>query len=706
MKAIIIKQVQYTTYIVFCFLLFTTQLYAQNEQDSIIRTLMSMTFDELANVRVILPNKVAQTASETPAIVTVITSEELKNMGARELTDVLQIVPGFELDKRFLGTVGVGIRGVKDPRFTSRLLILIDGIPYNHIFYGTSLNYGYDFDIENIERIEIIRGPGSALYGRNALSGVINIISKNGEQEKGLKLTAAAGNFQTYKGRIAYSYANDKFNAYFSVNKHQSNITDVTTTDDYGYEQTWGISQDNLQVNTKVAYKNLCFTGMYLKQNPRAGLMDTRAPSDNGYYQLHYKKALTKKMELTIKLFGHNERYKETIEFLKPNTQAQIPGTNLKYADIYPLGVYYTPSFDEYLYGGEIETQIELSANNTLFVGIQSDWHGVNDVVIDANVDMVTLAPLPKVDRYNQVRFEPGWLKNNGHKYNNTAVYLQDTWYILPTLCLTLGGRLDMDSEIGTVFNPRLGAVWNVMENMHVKLLYGSAYRAPAPSEQFQTMGYAIGNVNLKPERLQSFETSVGYKFKSMLSQVNFFYNQLENMIYAETILDVSKARTYYNLGKNISTGIEFENKLMIGKQFYTFMNYSFFISENTDDMNGEETTYSHVDVSPHKFTVGINTTFAKYFNLNTHLFYRSTMQKFTVYDSVTKLYREISHDKTGNFAVWNATFRCAHLIDHFELKASVYNILDAEYYSQDVQHTHQPRQNQRQFILSISYTL
>ena len=172
------------------------QTYVQ-ESDTAMARIYSMSLDELMNAKVAIATKTNQPISESPSSVSVITSDDIKNLGARELVDVLQTIPGFELLKKFDGEYGAGVRGVKDPRSTSKLLIMIDGIPYNQILYGYSIYFGYDINLDVIERIEIIRGPGSALYGRNAFSGVINIITKTARANEKLSIKGILGTFNT-----------------------------------------------------------------------------------------------------------------------------------------------------------------------------------------------------------------------------------------------------------------------------------------------------------------------------------------------------------------------------------------------------------------------------------------------------------------------------------------------------------------------------
>ncbi|MBK7861870.1 MAG: TonB-dependent receptor plug domain-containing protein [Archangiaceae bacterium] len=118
---------------------------------------------------------VTVSTAESPGVVTVITREEIHDMGARDLIDVLRFVPGFDFSNDVEGTVGLTVRGIW--ALEGKALVLLDGMPYNDLEYGNVL-FGNRAPVDLIERIEIIRGPGSAIYGGFAALAVINIVTR------------------------------------------------------------------------------------------------------------------------------------------------------------------------------------------------------------------------------------------------------------------------------------------------------------------------------------------------------------------------------------------------------------------------------------------------------------------------------------------------------------------------------------------------
>jgi outer membrane receptor for ferrienterochelin and colicin len=155
------------------FLLLSGSAFGQESDDS---DLMAMSLEDLLNMEITVATGEGKKLSprETPAIVTVITKEEIRKTGMRNLFDILRMTPGFEFAGDIWGVVGYGTRGI----FASegKILIMVDGIPFNDHLYGYPY-FADQFFAETIEKVEIIRGPGSAIYGGFAELAVVNIIT-------------------------------------------------------------------------------------------------------------------------------------------------------------------------------------------------------------------------------------------------------------------------------------------------------------------------------------------------------------------------------------------------------------------------------------------------------------------------------------------------------------------------------------------------
>jgi iron complex outermembrane receptor protein len=149
--------------------------------------------EALVTLATLHPHKVR----EAPAIISVITAEQIKNMGARNLADVLITIPGIGiLTSTAWSRAEIEVRGV-ETRQSDKVLVLVDGHRLNDPFFGGATTITDDFPLENVKQIEIIRGPGSALYGANAFVAVINIITKKAEEIDGIQLNLGYGSFET-----------------------------------------------------------------------------------------------------------------------------------------------------------------------------------------------------------------------------------------------------------------------------------------------------------------------------------------------------------------------------------------------------------------------------------------------------------------------------------------------------------------------------
>ena len=152
-------------------------------------------FTEESDLQKILNKNVAVstqklTTRETPGIISVVTSEEIQNSGARDLIDVLRLVPGFDVMQDLQFVMGIGLRGSWANE--GKVLVMMDGQPFNELLYQT-VAVGNRFSVDAIERIEIIRGPGSAVYGGSAEYGVINMITKAAGSLNGVAVYGTGG---------------------------------------------------------------------------------------------------------------------------------------------------------------------------------------------------------------------------------------------------------------------------------------------------------------------------------------------------------------------------------------------------------------------------------------------------------------------------------------------------------------------------------
>ncbi len=218
-------------------------------------------------------------ASKAPSIVTVITAEEIKNLGYRTFVEVLRTVQGFEVLKYAdFGVVGPSVRGIATSSNANGIRLMLDGHFVNDPLRGGAFGEFDDFPVESIKRIEIIRGPGSAMYGENAFSAVINIITKDTKDIDGARVSSGYGSFETYDENIVFGKRYGKVDVSGMVRYRQTSGFDgIVKRDSQTAIDTavapFGIPPASLapgkvydarqeyDINLKAAYNNLYFLG-------------------------------------------------------------------------------------------------------------------------------------------------------------------------------------------------------------------------------------------------------------------------------------------------------------------------------------------------------------------------------------------------------------------------------------------------------------
>jgi outer membrane receptor protein involved in Fe transport len=283
---------------------------------------MGVSVDELLSMKVSVSSKKSLNTRESPGIISVITDEEIANSGARNLMDVLRLVPGFEFGYDIDGAIGVAMRGIWGHE--GKVLLQIDGQEMNELLYST-LQFGNHYPIDNIKRIEILRGPGSCVYGGFAELGVINIITKKSDDLKGVAGKLTLGTMQRDYGRANLSLGVGKFFDGFDFsltgNGGLANRTDRTYIDGGGFE--YGpdskIAQErsgnaNLNVNIKDLSLRAIFD--YYGTNT-ADAWDSQPGVTNDFYSVlgeaRYEINPNQKLTITPKL---NYKYQIPYQYL------------------------------------------------------------------------------------------------------------------------------------------------------------------------------------------------------------------------------------------------------------------------------------------------------------------------------------------------------------------------------------------------------
>ena len=196
-KRILIRMVMFVS-LLLPVLGFAEIVFAQQTEDTGPEDFFEMSLEELAEISIDVASRKESTAREAPGVVTVITRDQIQKSGARDLIDILRLVPGFDVGFDTNGAYGVAIRGIWANE--GKVLVLMDGVPLNDEMYGT-FQYGHHIPVDIIERIEIMRGPGSVMYGESAELGVISIKTMTPQKENDIFVSTTYSRMEEISGR-------------------------------------------------------------------------------------------------------------------------------------------------------------------------------------------------------------------------------------------------------------------------------------------------------------------------------------------------------------------------------------------------------------------------------------------------------------------------------------------------------------------------
>ncbi len=512
---------------------------------------------------------------DNPGIVTIITSEEITQAGARDLIDVLRLVPGmhFGLDQN--GYVSLGIRG--NWANEGKILLMIDGLEMNEL-YAANISFGNHYPVDLIERIEVIKGPGSAVYGGFAEFGVINIITKSTESHNGIYWGVhRAANFKAVSKKTFSLYFGKKWDkksfsistyggkGYRSDRDHFAFHDNATSMDDFG--DYCSLKEDS---NIDPGFINLTFTN---------GNFSVRSIFDL------YKVTNVSTINDDCKhLYSQSIRtnYTELKYVYKPLPKLVITPRM--------TGIFQYTKYKN----GDVSSRRNYMHRPRLNLNVSYDiTHRINLLVgADAYFDKIT----------NELKYDFLSYTDNEFDYKNTAAFSQ-LLLRFPWINVTMGARYETNTEYGSTLVPRL-TFTKRFENWHFKFLLGKGYRAPTVGNLLQGFdgSYSINSDsttislqgNLIPETTNFIEAEIGYRInKDALLTCNIFdINTSDPIVYYtfndETISNFMMKNyhsptgidVYSNFDESGTQGFELGLKLK-NEDVAVSCNYSFYSVRN-----------------------------------------------------------------------------------------------------------------------------
>ena len=472
----------------------------------------------------------AQPISKAPAVATVITADEIKEMGATDLDEVLETVPGLHVSRRAAGYTPIytfrGVFATENPQ----VLMLVNGISINNLFVGDRNQVWDGYPVESISRIEVIRGPGSAVYGADAFSGVINIITKQANEIDGFEFGSRVGSFDRQDAWALYGGNLSGFDVAFTAEFHDTDGHDEDIDVDAATIQGTSLAPDSVNTGTEnfdvrldISRGNWQFrTGLQRRRNFETGAGVAEALDPNGEFEsdrwnadvTYHNPTFTDSWDLKaqVSYFDTSQEVSEDI-ILFPSGSF-LPGP----IGPFPNGVIGNPEVWERHWRYSLTGLFSGFNNHSIRTGIGYTHQDIYKVEEEKNFGLDgNGVPIPLGNPPVDVSDTPAVFLPEKHR-NNAFVFIQDVWQLSNDWELTAGLRYDDYNDFGDTWNPRLALVWAARHDLTAKLLYGEAFRAPSMAEfRNQNNPVAIGNSELDPEEMETLELAFDYRPKDNL---------------------------------------------------------------------------------------------------------------------------------------------------------------------------------------------
>ena len=637
--------------------------------------LWDIPLEELGQMRVVsIASGSATPLDKAAAITSVINAEDIAAMGATDLDEVLETVPGLHVnhsDQVFAPKyIFRGITSTSNPQ----ALLLINGVPATTAMFGNRGNTWGGMPVKAIKRIEVIRGPGSALYGADAYAGVINILTKNAQDIDGVVTGARAGSFDTQAAWVeaATSWNDTDISVVLEQEStdgwRRSIARDAQTNFDETFNTSASLAPGSVNTSVDSFDARLELNGAHW--DFRAGLQDRRnIGTGPGLAQALDPHGSYKSQRINV---DYSYRWMEVVDGLDVESRisyfniTQEPENDIK---LYPAGAFGGAFPDGFIGNpGYKERQARLDLNSIysnfedhrILAGVGAFWADLYEVSESKNFN-TDFSPKGEVvdvsDDPNQV-----WMPEEDRK--NYYAFIQDEWQFAQNWQLVSGLRYDYYADFGETVNPRAALVWATTDNLTTKLLYGRAFRAPSLNEQYAANNPVLaGNDDLDPETIDTIELALAYQASvDLFYGLNVFYYEIDDLINAEPVSGANASK-YQNSGKRKGHGGELEARYQALSNLNLVANYAYQRAED------QESNESVGDAPNHQAYARIEWQVVPTWSLNTQVNWVGE-QKRTPDDA---------REPVDDYTTVDITARTVGLWRGFDIALSVRNAFNAD---------------------------
>jgi len=626
-------------------------------QEKGLEDLLEMGLETLMDLEVVTASRKPQAISEAPANIVVLTREVIARRGYRTLEEALRDVPGFD----FTTSQPAGeypthlvFRGITDVG-QSKTLIMVDGIVRNDVSNGWFRNVGFDFTLSDVERIEIVSGPGSALYGANAYAGLVHVItSSEGESRRRLEVTArgTAGAHRTIVPEIVLrgdsgdglrfqlagrwyrtdgdggagrpdpgSYYHGNYEPDFVLTTEHGNMPNERNPDGSRKPLADGFRTDidDVCLRGRVQKGHLSLGFTYWDRDEGLGSevvgyeyfantagLDYRAHHAGYTVFAAYDHDLAQGVVTRSRMYFRSTRILPETGFVYTyKYQSVNNGTDPPVVD--KLKGYHG---EGYIAGLEQQVDLDVSSEGSLVAGIQLEqkikqYAGISlGARQGAESSIVSSTYTSEEKSVQPVYFS-----------RSAAAFVQGEHHLKGDYYFTGGLRFDADDEYGHVLNPRLALVKSPARGFGLKLLYGQAFKAPTVFELFDEFR---GNEQLAPEKVGTVEVELSYRFtRAAQLRASYFYSRLTDIIVVAPNPDPARVPIgpnsehldyYQNIGSTNTSGFAAIGEFQIAENLYAYANYVCTLGDSGDEID---------NISRHKANLGINYLLGGKLNIN-----------------------------------------------------------------------------------------
>jgi len=642
--------------IIFSLLFFAIKAFPQDSPEK----MFSMSFDELMNLKVTTGTKYESSVGETHSAVHVISANTIQAYGIENLGELLNLVRGIYIsnDRNY---IYVGVQGFSRPTdYNNRVLLMIDNHILNENVYGSALiDNGFGLDMQFVDRVEVITGPGAALYGNGAMMAVVNVITTP-EEKGGNKVRLKAGSNSTLGSSFALSDKLEKSSWLVSGNIYKSSGEDLFFNElaDQG-NNGHAVDLDDEEVYAAYAQYNLKNFGIKLlgshrmkgiPTGPWEATLNKRSESvdERAFGELNYQRSFSNQ---SVKLVTSWDLYRYKGEYGYPDVDR-----------------YYDQSVGSW---GNMQLEYQINLNEKSKLMSEVEWHYSVKSNYREKEDGIELF-------YN--------------RFHNSSLFVQYDYILNSKLRFLAGLRLDDYSYTNASLSPRISAIYTPNDHLNIRYSFNKAFRAPNFYELFyESEGENTSNPHLSHENIFYNDLDIMKKLTDNLhGGVSFFWYRMKKMI--DPVINPEDLTMFINTGDGSGRGgqIYCEGSLFKNLNIHTSYTYQYLSAFDSPDNKSRATNF------PASM-------------LKARLIYYipkiGTLGWQNGWESSRKM---INGDKTSSYWMSSLNLKTAPLFDRLNLMLKINNLFNQIYYHPGgLEHTMgqiiQPRRN---YVFSVEIKL